>query len=456
MGILNSSTTPRSYPMTSPRLAPPVKQALRDKLHQDIVPHLEQLIDMLPEDLTALPHAEQQLRAGSVEAARLLLQGWGQLAQRTIARPACPQCGVPMRHKGLKPFGLVTTVGPIRCCRPRYRCEGCGNECYPHDATLRFQGHPVTPPLAKVVSRLCAQLPFGQARQNLTADYPVKLAKQTMTDIAEAAGQQINATEDAQRQQIMAQEQALPESTRTPAVACVFADGTTVHTEGDWHEIRVATATAHDAQGKQLAQQSRARFLGVEMIAWVLLLLARSVGWQNAQQRAFIADGAHWLWKIAGSFFGSAIQILDWYHLSEHVHKAAKTVFGEGSAAAAAWAKRCLDELWEGRVASVLALVAQELARVRAPAKRAGLTELQTYLENNQTRVDYPRYRALGRPIGSGQVEAQCKTLVGGRCKLAGMRNWKYAGAENILRLRAALQDGGYDRLWEQHFGQAA
>src|SRR5208282_5054095 len=271
--------------------------------------------------------------------------------------------------------------------------------------------------------------------------------KQTLTDIAEAAGQKINASEDAQRQQIMAQEQALPESDLRPAIACVFAVGTTVHTEGDWHEIRVATATAHDGQGKQLARQSRARFLSVESIAWVLLLLARSVGWQNAGQRAFIADGAHWLWKIASTFFGSAIQILDWYHLSEHVHKAAKTVFGEGSTAAAAWAKQCLDELWEGRVASVLVLVQQELARVRAPAKRTGLAELETYLENNQTRVDYPRYRALGLPIGSGEVEGQSKTLVGGRCKQAGMRNWTYAGAENVLRLRAALQNCDYDRL---------
>lgn len=442
--------------MTSPAGVSLVKQALCEKLHHDIVPQLEQLIDALPDELTALPQAEQQLRAGGLEAARLLLQGWGQLAQRTGARPACPQCGVPMRHKGLKPIRLATTVGDIRCRRPRYRCETCGSECYPHDASLRFQGHPVTPPLAKVISRLCAQLPFGQARQNLTADYPVKLAKQTMTDIAEAAGQMINATEDAQRQQIMAQEQPLPESVLTPAVACVFADGTMVHTEGDWHEVRVATAATYDAKGKPLARQSRARFLGVEMIAWVLLLLARSVGWQNAAQRAFIADGSHWLWRIAGQFFGSAIQILDWYHLAEHVHKAAKIVFGEGSAGAAAWAKRCLDELWEGRVASVLAIVAQELARVRAAAKRAGLTELRTYLENNQTRVDYPRYRALGLPIGSGEVEAQCKTLVGGRCKLAGMRNWKYAGAENVLRLRAAIQDGSYDHLWEQHFGRAA
>jgi len=115
-----------------------------------------------------------------------------------------------------------------------------------------------------------------------------------------------------------------------------------------------------------------------------------------------------------------------------------------------------LDELWEGQVARVVPIVQQELARVRAPAKRDALVELKTYLENNQTRVDYPRYRALGLPIGSGQVEGQCKTLLGGRCKHAGMRNWTYAGAENVLRLRAALQDDDYARLWEQHFGQAA
>src|SRR5262249_4256046 len=156
-----------------------------------------------------------------------------------------------------------------------YRCESCGTETYPHDATLRFEGHPVTPRLAKVVSRLCAQLPFGQARANLQADYPVRLAKQTMTDITEDAGQKINAAEDAERRRIQEREVPLPESELKPDKACVFADGTTVHTEGDWHEIRVATARSENAQGKVLAKHSRAHFLGVAEIAWVLLLLAR-------------------------------------------------------------------------------------------------------------------------------------------------------------------------------------
>lgn len=433
-----------------------VKDALRAKLHRDIVPQLEQLVDTVPDELTDLAQAEQLLRDGALKAAQSLLQGWSEVAQHTIRRPCCSICDLPMRHKGLKPITIASTVGDICCRRPRYRCAVCGQECFPHDPNLRFQGHAVTLRLAKVVTRLGAQLPFGQARDNLQADYPVRLAKQTITDIAEAAGQYLNAVEDAERCQIQEREQPLPESTLQPDQACVFADGTMVHTEGDWHEIRVATATACDAQGQPLARHSLARFLGVEEIAWVLLLLARSVGWQNARQRAFIADGAHWLWNLASTMFPSAIQILDWYHLSEKVHQAARTLFGEGTEAATAWAKRCQDLLWEGQVSAALVLVKTESARVRAAAKREALHELQTYLENNQTRMDYPHYREVGLPIGSGAVEAQCKTLVGARCKLAGMRNWKYAGAENVLRMRAALQDGSYDHLWKERHGLAA
>ena len=103
-----------------------------------------------------------------------------------------------------------------------------------------------------------------------------------------------------------------------------------------------------------------------------------------------------------------------------------------------------------------LELVRAEWTKVRSPAKREALHELDTYLEHNLSRIDYPRYRALGLPIGSGRVEAQCKTLVGARCKQAGMRNWTYDGAEGVLRMRAAKQDGTFDALWETELRLAA
>jgi hypothetical protein len=442
--------------MSTPAALSPVKRALLEQLQQSILPALEQLVCSLPDSLADAAQAERQVRAGALAVARQLLAAWGQAADNRVARPDCPRCRLPMRHKGSKDGTAITTLGAVSFRRARFRCEACGAECYPHDAEIRFLGHAVSWPLAQVIGRLGAQHPFAQARNNLREDYGVHLAKQTFAQVAEAAGAEVLRHEDEQRHRIAGRLAPLPESATTPDQACVFADGTTVHTEGDWHEVRVATATAVDAAGNQVARQSRARFLPVADFAWVLLLVARAVGYQNARLRAFIADGAHWLWKLAEDYFPGAIQILDWYHLAEHVHKAAAVLFGEGSATAAAWAKGRKDELWEGRMEATLGAVERELTRVRAASKQAALRELRTYLDNNRGRMDYPRYRELGLPIGSGQVEAQCKTLVGARCKLAGMRNWSYAGAEAILRLRAAVQDESYARLWQQRLRPAA
>jgi hypothetical protein len=435
----------------------PVKRALRDALHRELLPALEQLIGQLPDGLADADRAERHVRAGLLNAARLLLQAWARAADPVAGRPACPGCRLPMRHKGYREGTSVTTLGPVRFRQPRYRCAGCGAECYPHDERLRFLGHAVSWPLAQVVGRLAALLgSFEQARDALAEDYGVRLAKQTVAEVAEAAGGEALRHEDERRHQVAGRQAPLPDSPLAPDTACVFADGTTVHTEGDWHEVRVATAAAVDAAGEPVARQSRARFLPVADFAWVLVLLARAVGYQNARRRAFVADGAHWLWKLAEDYFPSAVQILDWYHLAEHVHKAAGAVFGEGSAGARAWAEARKDELWQGRAADALGAVERESGRVRSPAKRSALRELRTYLENNRGRMDYPRYRALGLPVGSGQVEAQCKALVGARCKQAGMRNWTFAGAEAVLRLRAAVQDGSYARLWERRLKPAA
>jgi hypothetical protein len=408
--------------MSTSNVTPAVKHALLEKLHREVVPELEQLIQALPDQLLDFAQAEVGLRQGMLKLAQSLLEKWAEVADLAVQRPSCPKCGVAMRNKGRAPSAVMTTWT-----------------------------------LAKVASRLAAQLAsFEEARDTLEEDYHVHLAKETVRDVAEDAGQHLLRQEDELRHRIQERQAPLPESTQTPAKACVFADGTTVHTEGEWHEIRVATAVTEDAEGNPLARQSRARFLPVDEVAWVLLLMAREIGYANAPLRAFIADGSHWLWRVAEQYFGSAVQILDWYHLAEHVHKAANIVYGDATEEATQWSKQLKDELSQGRGPAALELVQAQLAKARSLAKRDALQELHTYLENNLNRIDYPRYRELGLPIGSGQVEAQCKTLVGARCKQAGMRNWTYAGAEGVLRMRAAKHDGSFHALWDRELRLAA
>ena len=436
-----------------------VKQELLLKLDW-LGQQLKELVLALPEELSGLEQAEGQVRAGMLKLGQQLLQSWSDTANVQAAQPACPACQEPMRHKGYVEGPLVTTLGDIRIRRPRFRCEQCGQEHYPHDAQLRFLGRGVSWALAKVVGRLGAQLPFEQARQNLATDYGVRLSKQRVEQVCEEAGQRMLASEDARRERIAAlppaqQPAALPDSELQPETAYVFADGTMIHAEGEWHEIRVGSVAVDDAQDRSLAVRHRARFLGCADFGRELFLLARETGYHRAKQRAFLADGARWLWELAALHFPDAIHILDWYHLVEHVHETADMLFGAGNDAEA-WTAARKAELWDGRWRQTLGELDQQRKQLRSSGKREALRKFRQYVVNNQKRIDYPRYRELGLRIGSGQVEGACKALVGGRCKQAGMRNWTKPGAEGVLRLRAALQSNDYDSLWDNHLQTAA
>jgi hypothetical protein len=414
---------------------------------------LRELIQSLPESLDDLAAAEELVRRGVLQLGRAILQSWSETAQAQTEAPQCAECADGMRHKGYVVGPLVTTLGSVRVRRARFRCEQCGREQYPHDTRLRFLGHAVSWPLAKVMGRLGAQLPFEQARQNLAEDYGVQVSKHLLQQVCEQAGAAILDREDQERERLQSlpcaeQLKQLPDSPLSPEKAYVFADGTMLHSDGEWREIRVASVAAVDRNETVLTRDQRARFLSCTDFGWQLLLLARGAGYHRAKTRAFIADGARWLWDLADTHFPDAVQILDWYHLSEHVHAAAALLYGEGSTAAERFSQSRLNELWEGRVSTTLRRLRELRKRSRSPAKRESLRKLLVYLDHNRRRIDYPRYRALGLHVGSGQVEGACKTLVGARCKQAGMRNWTPRGVEGVLRLRADLQTGRYRDLW--------
>ncbi len=221
----------------------------------------------------------------------------------------------------------------------------------------------------------------------------------------------------------------------------IFADGAMIRTDGDWHEARVGTVRSQMADGT-IHKSSIARLCGLEEFGRDLWRKAHQMGYGPSRLSAFIADGSHWLWGLAQGRFNRAIQILDFWHVCEHVGTCAKAFFGEGSEAARSWSLRVCGTLRAGQVAEALREV--ERLAARSPAKRQAKHDLVTYLTNNRDRMDYPRYEALGLPIGSGEVEAQCKTLVQSRCKQAGMR-WSRSGAEQLLRVRCAVRDGSFD-----------
>ena len=470
-----------------------VKRFLKEKIKNELVPALEQLVDELPEDLAGFSDVEQVLRGRFLKLAGNILQGWSEVAITRVAIPLCPCCGKPMRHKGLKPFTLTTTIGDVSLRRPRYRCKCCKLDVYPHDRHIRFLSNGVSLALGKVVCRMAADKPFASAAKDLLEDYGVRLCKQTVEHVAESAGKHINGIEDQRRETIQGLSprdrlSALPAATGERgklAVAC--CDGVMIHAgskpkylknKGDnpgWYEVRAASvAIGNPVQDKNepaddkpdkghrfrmdvLRTRSFARFETVENVGMDMYLRACEAGFFDAPLQCFLSDGAVWLRNIAEEHFPDAILILDWYHVTEYVCEVASQLFGKGTAEAKRWIEYREAELWDGRIGVVLRAIDEERRKDGwSNQQREALDRTYGYINGNRDRMRYPVYRELGLPIGSGRAEGLCKTLVEGRCKQSGMRNWTPTGAEGILRLRAARHDGIFDHTWRQYFVPAA
>lgn len=483
---------PKVLPMNTTQTTADVKRFLKEKIRDELMPAMEQLVDKLPENLVGFSDAEQLLRGQFLKLAGRMLQNWTDVATTRVSIPRCPTCGKPMRHKGLKPCMLATTLGDVDLRRPRYRCKHCKVDVYPHDKHIRFLSKGVSLSLGRVLCRMAADRSFERAAEDLLEDYGVRLCKQTVENVAESAGRHINRIEDRRRDTIwdlppQQRLSALPVSSGVPgqiAVAC--CDGAMIHAGSKpeylknkadnpgWYEVRAASVAIGNPVGRTTDQRSDepgspskghrfrmdvlrtssfARFETVEDVGMDMYLRACEVGFFDAPLQCFISDGAVWLRNIAEEFFPDAILILDWYHVMEYISEVASLLFGKGTAEAKRWIEYREAELWDGRTGVALRAIDEERQKDDwNPQQRDVLDRAYGYIDGNRDRMHYPRYRESGLPIGSGRAEGLCKTLVEGRCKQSGMRNWQPAGAEGILRLRAARHDGVFNQTWKKYF----
>jgi len=141
------------------------------------------------------------------------------------------------------------------------------------------------------------------------------------------------------------------------------------------------------------------------------------------------------------------IEILDLFHVYEHLWAAGRAVF-DAPDALTAWAEPLKDALYEEGAPAVLA--ALDALVPPGPAAADVLRRERAYFADNATRMDYPRYVAQQLPIGSGAVESLCKTLIEARAKGAGMR-WTQAGAQAVATLRAVRASGDWAAFWATH-----
>ncbi len=165
----------------------------------------------------------------------------------------------------------------------------------------------------------------------------------------------------------------------------------------------------------------------------------------ESQPLVFIGDGAEWIWKRVKDLRNTkSTEILDFYHAADYLSKTCKELYGEETPEYWANFPRWTKLLWRGKAAVVIQELTQKLAASQTDERRKVVRLARDYLRENLTRMNYPRYRRLRLPIGSGTVESACKNVIGGRMKLGGM-TWSPRGADGMAQIRASLQSGRFE-----------
>lgn len=411
-----------------------------------------------------LEAAEAVIRAGMLQA------GCGMLARLLAADPGYrgPQvaCGQGHRAAFVAYRGKVidTVLGPVALTRAWYHCTVCKHGFAPRDAELGVAGVSLSPGLAVMNDKAAAAAPFAKAAGLLEDLAGVHLTAKRVERAAEASGAAQGAATRERAALITAHKliplppEPLPDKlyavidgTAVPMTAKETAgrDGKGEDGRARTREVKLAVFFTQDKlkDGYPVRDPGSSSYLATFAPAAVFADLVKAEGARrgtdHVRQFTIIGDGAAWIWNIATSKFPEATQIVDLFHAREHLHDLARLLDFMLGDRKDQWLAARLADLDHGDIDGIC-----RAARTYPllGTKKAELDTALGYFENNAPRMRYHWFRQCGLFVGSGVVEAGCKTVIGQRLKLSGM-HWTAAGAHAITTLRCQQASRPEDRI---------
>jgi hypothetical protein len=378
----------------------------------------------------------------------------------------CP-CGHQARLHQMRPKQILTALGPIRIERAYYLCSHCHQGQSPRDRQLDVEDTEYSPAVRRMIALVGSESSFEQGRQQLEELAGLEVTTKAVERQAEAIGQDIADREQARRESSF--QLKLPDIGGDP-IPCMYVemDGTGIpvvkaETEGragktdgqpsHTREVKlgcVFTQAATDEEGRPVRDSDSTTYTGAietaDEFGRRIYREACDQGWDRAKTKVVLGDGAIWIWNIAAEHFPGAIQIVDLYHARQHLWELAAKLFADDEKKRKTWGSRLEKKLDAGKVESVV----KTLRAFAAPS--AALTELieneAAFFERNAERMRYAQFRAQNLFVGSGVVEAGCKTVIGRRLKMSGMFR-TVRGANSIIALRCNRVSGKFTGYWE-------
>lgn len=372
----------------------------------------------------------------------------------------------PGQHrKGREALQVEGIFGSFPLQRDYYYHPGKKQGHYPADAALGLEGA-CTPALAKLICLEGAdQSSYQQAENHLRDTGGIHVDGRQIQRVVQRVGAEAQAW----------QERRAQPGSCDASVLYVSADATGVPMRkeelvgraGKQSDGSAKTRSAYlgcvftqhqtDEKGRPVRDYESTTYVSnlgpLEDFGPMLRQEAIRRGMGQAQQVVLLIDGAIGLENMGLLNFQDAIQIVDFYHGAEHAAKVVEALLGskehpEYKPRRSRWVRRLLGN----GVENLIKETRQECAR--KPQAEAVEEELG-YFINNLERMKYRTFRRQGFFIGSGVIEAGCKTVIGSRCKQSGMF-WGEAGAENILALRCIHSSRRLEPFWKAKLNEQA
>ena len=380
-------------------------------------------------------------------------------------------CGHSAHYKELRSKTVLTVVGPVELRRPYYLCVDCSKGQYPADAELDVTGLESSPGVRRMEAVVGSEMPFAAGCEPMKLLAGLEVTAKAIERAAEAIGAEI-AQRDEQEisrakqlvlpvvsKQNIPKMYVLMDGVQVPVVASE-TEGRTGRIEGQRARTRecklgcVFTQTSVDKEGWPIRDPDSTTYVGaIETAAqfgFRMYSEAWRRGWEWATIKVVLGDGAIWIWNLADQHFPGAIQIVDLYHARQHLWKIAALLHPQDPAAKKLWMTPMKDLLDDGDIEPLVTRL-REIAAAHADA--AGLAEEvlkeAEYFATNASRMRYPEFRKKGFFVGSGVIEAGCKSVIGSRLKRSGMF-WTVRGANAIIALRCCRFNGRFEDFWEQ------
>ncbi len=384
-------------------------------------------------------------------------------------RIPCP-CGQTARYEGMRCRPILTVVGWARIERPYYLCPACNTGQFPADVQLDIDKTDFSPGVRRMLAAVGSEAAFAPGQQQIKLLAGLEVTAKAVERTAESIGQDIEAR---QQTDIRRSKQLHLPVVAGPPIPYLYVqmDGTQVFTVKSETEGRagrtpgqpartrecklgaVFTQTTVDEQGRPVRDEHSTTYVGAiegaEEFGLRLYTEAWNRGWDRATIRVVMGDGSHWIWNLAEQHFPGAIQIVDLYHAREHLWDLARRLYPADEVAQKRWLVRKLDWLETGQIEKLVAALRKLADASRSPEVDKAIVNEAEYFHGNRDRMRYPDFRKKNLFVGSGVIEAGCKTVIGSRLKQSGMF-WTVRGANAIIALRCCCRSGKFEDYWEE------